>query len=191
MTNNKNSQNELQHYGVLGMKWGVRKAEYYDRKASVAEAKEQKAKTRLGKTVYGDRAVEFREAAEAARNRKKQKTLGGKISATVGIKRNASYNRAASQKAANRSKMARTKIGKRFRDTQSFNFSQNAKAWDAGAKAKFGRRYLTALGKHYSQTSKSILSTKELNNGARLVNRIFFGNPVGDLVTIATTDDKK
>ena len=48
--------NELYHYGVKGMKWGKRKASYYDAKAQSHASAIATSKTRLGKNYHNYRA---------------------------------------------------------------------------------------------------------------------------------------
>lgn len=54
------SNNELMHYGVLGMKWGKRKASYYTDKSNNVIRKMNSSKTWSGRTTtFGKRFVDL------------------------------------------------------------------------------------------------------------------------------------
>lgn len=84
-------QNELQHYGVIGMKWGIRrgrtqeayekaskKLKKLDDKVNKAEAKSRKASARVDRIRYGIHIPGSRDKAE-----KKARMASGKAANAV------------------------------------------------------------------------------------------------------------
>ena len=53
---NQNNSEELKHYGVLGMKWGRRRAQRYAEKAQAAKAKAKEYKGLVGEFEYQKKA---------------------------------------------------------------------------------------------------------------------------------------
>lgn len=66
---------ELYHYGVLGMRWGHRKAEYYDKRAAVNRAKVEKRKSSIGKSIAENRSSTNKFYADRRRAIKSAKGL--------------------------------------------------------------------------------------------------------------------
>lgn len=62
---NQNNQEELIHYGVIGMKWGHRRAQRYAEKAKAAKAKAKEYKGLVGEYEYKKKADK---AAAKAKN---------------------------------------------------------------------------------------------------------------------------
>lgn len=114
------SNSELSHYGVPGMKWGVRR-DRYEAKANAYSQKQANAKSRFMQSHYNRKAVNYREKARMAQNMANARTLGDKYSARLGYKRNASLYKAASERASFKAKNARTKFGRARASATAYN----------------------------------------------------------------------
>lgn len=71
------SEDELYHHGVKGMKWGKRKASYYDAKSKAHASAIATSKTRLGKNYHNWRA--YRNELRSADKRAVEKLGKGNI----------------------------------------------------------------------------------------------------------------
>ncbi len=114
------SGNSLSHYGVPGMKWGVRR-DKYEAKAREFESKQANAKSRFMQNRYNRKAVDYREKARTAQNMANAKTFGEKYSARMGYKRNASLYKAVAERNSYLSKNAKTKFGRARASAMAYN----------------------------------------------------------------------
>lgn len=122
------SQNELRHYGVIGMKWGVRRGN-----TSKAYEKASKKLNRLNRRVEKQESKMIRKAEKAD-------TIKGSRLSTKGRKERA-MNRAESSAAKYRNRVRKANkwyesMDKAFKDT---DVSMTAE------QAKLGKRYVTTL----------------------------------------------
>lgn len=151
--------NELYHYGVVGMHWGVRKDryDYYTKRAKKSQEKSDKARTRLGKYFHGDRAADFREMARTSKKMSEAKTRKERFWTKHGSKRWASENRSRAEKSDIRAKNSRLKIRRATNIARSTNLRTTATVWDATAKANgLGKKVATAVIKDATRDVETI-----------------------------------
>lgn len=121
------SEEELIHYGVIGMKWGKRQAGYYTDKARSHISKMNTSKTKLGKTLHNYQAYRNETKANV------KKTMGEKgIRKTVdnvyGHGGMASQQKAAANFYNRKASYSKSKIGATAAKSKSYNESTAAKA---------------------------------------------------------------
>lgn len=138
----------LMHYGVLGMKWGHRKSQYYEAKASRQTAKAEKLRAKAAvKRQTGTNSVSARmsyakkeQKAAAAEKFHNQKALGlGRISKLTGSTLSYTYNKTrAAQDAIRKEKysVAKTGVTNKVNRLEYRAAKADAKAADATLKKK-------------------------------------------------------
>ena len=144
---NQNNSEELKHYGVLGMKWGKRKAQYYEERAKVAKAKAKEYKGLVGEYEYkkkADRAV-----AKATRYRTKADNYADKYYTLKDAKQR--------EKIANNDKRV-TQYGKRqVQAADAISIATTAYG------AHVGRKVIKSVG---MSAMKAIAENPNIGNGA-------------------------
>ena len=114
-----NNQNELMHYGVLGMKWGRRKASRYDKRADYINSKIQVKKDNSKILTIRDgtkisRAARLKSRAEDLRNDKKitirQSNRKARIAEKTAIKEAKQYNKNIRKNKANEQWSTKKKV---------------------------------------------------------------------------------
>lgn len=119
---NYNYPNYLAHYGVLGMKWGVRKAKQYQAQVNKYQSKYNNAKTYVGKSI---RNAQLTNATARLNVQKRQ-------NASTGLRAYANIGYGADRSSANvgyhnRAKSyAKTRIGRTAHDNKAKNAAKTA-----------------------------------------------------------------
>ena len=122
-----NNEDELMHYGVIGMKWGKRKASYYTDKANSHISKMNTSKTKLGKSLHNYQAYKNETKANM------KKTMGEKgirktIDNVYGYGGIASEQKAAANYYNRKSTYSKSKLSATAAKSKSYNLSTAAKA---------------------------------------------------------------
>ena len=91
-------QNELMHYGVVGMHWGIRRYQPYGNggympKGDIEKVKKAMAKARSARTKADDKPSSKRRAAKAAKAEAKARETRAKVRAKAAV-RQAKYEKA-------------------------------------------------------------------------------------------------
>lgn len=115
------TSDELYHYGVLGMRWGHRKASYYDKRADTNAKKVANRKTHVGKMAAANREATNRYYAQRRRDINNSKSLREKYNAAYGYQAQSSQAKAQSKMDLKGAQMAKTKLFKQGYKVKSMN----------------------------------------------------------------------
>lgn len=125
---NNDYRNYLAHHGVKGMKWGVRR--YMNADGTLTAAGKARAK-RDGTGLLARTKIRaqghFGDYAEIARGVKNAKGVRRKLSAALGSGKSAALHRNYAYTQARLREASKTKLGKHWHDTISYNANNRAK----------------------------------------------------------------
>ena len=174
--------NELYHYGVKGMKWGKRKASYYDAKAQSHASAISTSKTRLGKQYHNYRA--FRNEIKAG-DRKMRETGGGKgniikkLDNKYGHGASARIYDAGSKYYDRKSTYTKTDLGTSMAKAAAYNnktaAAANKRLHNAKNLTEYGSNYVNAM---FNRSVKS-WSGRTTTTGKQFLDSYFTGGMIG------------
>lgn len=190
------SRDELCHYGVPGMKWGQRKASYYEAKSRDHAAAIANSKTRLGKSYHNYRA--YRNEVKAG-NRKTMESLGkGSILKDIdnvyGHGANARAQTAASKYYDRKSGYTKTRLGTTMAKSAAYNnqtaAAANKRLHNSKSLNEYGTNYVNA----FANRSIKTWSGRTTTTGKQMVDNLLTGGVIGtvaDYTHYAKTKPKK
>ena len=175
---------ELMHYGVVGMRWGKRKSKYQDR-AEYHRNKVGSSKTRLGKEYHNYRAYrnEYKTNVGDALSKNKGKGLK-QIDNLYGHGDYAARQKAASGYYNRKSEYSKTRLGKTVNASRGYNADQwskqNAKLHNAKGVGDYAGKYVNAV----ANTKQKTWAGRDTTTGRRMVDTMLTGGTVGAVMDV-------
>lgn len=172
---------ELQHYGVKGMKWGKRKASYYDEKARAHAAAIANSRTRLGKNYHNYRAYrnELKARDRNDINANRNNSVLRKADSFVGYGAMARQQAAASSYYNRKAQYTKTVLGTNMAKASAYNAKSASSAYsrlhDSKSLQEAGVNYVKAsLGR-----SVKTWSGRTTTAGKQAVDAMLTGGTIG------------
>lgn len=144
---------ELYHYGVKGMKWGVRKEQKYEAKENKWGVREELARSNFGKNRATTKKLGYRLAKENQRAANESKTFRSRMQNQYGMEANARSNRLSSELYSTKAKRAKSARQKIRNESLAYNNKQAA-----GVRERVSASTNSTL-KRYTRYTKQIWNT--------------------------------
>ena len=136
MLMNYTYENELYHYGVKGMRWGVRNKSYYDSRVQANMRRADKAKTSYGKARALNRAEINKYYADHAKRRDSAKTLKDQLLVEYGNADAVKAMKAYTNMEKNNARASKTKLMRQYHKVNAMNNEAGTKVREAMLNAK-------------------------------------------------------
>lgn len=171
----RNNNDEIMHYGVEGMRWGVRRASYYDNRASIDSRKVSTAKTKIGKLARQNAAEINKYYAQRARDIKSTKGPLKTLRVDSSFSNASKSSKAAANIYNNQAKASRTKLYKQANKVAAKNASSESKYYKDIADAKGIRSKASKIVKGYYNQKVTNLSGRTTSRGRAIVEHMVPG----------------
>lgn len=140
---------ELYHYGVKGMRWGIRKKSYYDSRVEANLRKAENAKTSYGKARALNRAEINKYYADRARRRSNVKTVKDAFLVDHGNADAVKAMKAYTNIEKNNARASKTKLMRQVHKVNAMNNEEATKVREAMRDAKGiknkGKAYINGM----------------------------------------------
>lgn len=184
---------ELCHYGVPGMKWGKRKASYYDAKSRDHAAKIATSKTRIGKTYHNYRA--YRNEVKALDKKAGEKLGKGSIlkdiDSAYGHGATARMQKAASGYYDRKSQYTKTGMGTAMAKANAYNLKTasqaNSRLHDSKSLTAYGKNMIDSMANRSIKT----WSGRTTTTGKAYVDNLLTGGMIGFGQDVSRYSSKK
>ena len=195
--------NELYHYGVKGMKWGVRRADrsasqalanHYSNKSKYHESKIATSKTQLGKNYHNYRA--YRNEVKSG-NKQLRADRGGeggilkKLDNVYGHGANARYQQAASKYYDRMGDYTRSNLRGSMAKASAYNLktaaAANARLHDSKKLSEYASNYIDSVANRPIKT----WSGRTTTTGKNMVDAMLTGGMIGTMQDIGHYAKKK
>lgn len=176
-------KNELKHYGVIGMKWGRRKASYYQGKSDKHASKIGTSRTRLGKNYHNRRSAvnEVKALKKKSVSEKGALKLLDNAYGTGGY----GYKRAAESKYRDRkSKYVRTRLAKTVNESSAYSNKNKSDSLLKIHNSKSGTQAVNRIIKGALDTKIKGWGGRQTTTGKRWVDKMFTLGLVGDAANL-------
>lgn len=184
---------ELYHYGVVGMKWGKRKASYYDEKARSHASAIANSKTRLGKSYHNYRA--YRNEVKAADKKAGEQLGKGSIlkdyDSAYGHGANARIQKAASNYYDRKSKYTKTVLGTSMAKANAYNLKTAAEANSRLHNSKNLKQYGENFVNGMFNRSIKTWSGRTTTTGKQMVDNLLTGGLIGTAQDVSIYREKR
>ena len=160
---------ELTHYGVKGMRWGVRSASYYDKRVAANLKRASTAKSGYAKMRAKNRAEVNKYYADRARRISKAKTLKDRIMVDYGTEDSIKAMQAYTNIEKNKAAASKTKL---MRQVHKVNAANNEAYTDVHRnvnKAKGVKNKVTAAVTGIAKLKTTNLSGRKVGWGEQIV----------------------
>lgn len=178
---------ELYHYGVKGMKWGIRRAEKYEAKSRKWADKEAKARTDFGRNRAGTKRISYKYAAIGERAAASASDKKSRRQQKYGAEATVRSNEALSEMHAMRASRAKNEKKRTRYASQAYNASSMAQHYRKVSKhSKSTIKRTLYSSKHIMKTPMKTLKGKNTTYGKELT-KIMLASAAVSAIQIAAT----
>lgn len=169
------NEDYLMHYGVKGMRWGVRSAKYYDSRVEANKKKADKALTKKGKARALNRAEINKYYADRARRYDKADTLKDKFLVDHSNADAVKAMKAYTNMEKNKAQASRTKLGRQYHKVNAMNNEEGTKVREGMRDAKGLKNKAKAAVTGMANMKLTTLSGRTRHVGEAIVEEMIPG----------------
>lgn len=175
------SEDELYHYGVIGMKWGKKKASYYEEKSKAHAAAIANSKTRLGKSYHNLRAyqTELRALDKKAGEKLGKGSILKDIDSAYGHGATARQQKANANYYDRKATYTKSRLGTTMAKANAYNSktaaTANARLHNSKNLKEYGTNFVDSLANRSIKT----WSGRTTTTGKKMVDDMLTGGMIG------------
>jgi hypothetical protein len=184
---------ELCHYGVIGMKWGKRKASYYDAKSKTHASAIANSKTRLGKSYHNYRAYrnEIKALDKKAGEQLGKGSILKDIDSAYGHGASARSQTAAANYYNRKSGYTKSRLSTTKAKAAAYNNKTAAEANTRLHNSKSLKQYGTNYVNAFANRSIKTWSGRTTTTGKKMVDELLTGGMIGLVSDVSYYRDSK